>query len=226
MNVQGVKDGAAAAALVGVEQEERGGGVAPANARAVAPPATAAASRAVATTAGAPGANDAIADLVARLGGRAPVRPLQEALLQATGPARGGYAATATGRAALTASASGAKTASSTSKTTSKPRSTSTSAAAKKELAFLDDKTISVEEKLFRFLALMQQKTDQDLIAAMKSYDQKKAAAAKSASGSAASSSGARATGGDGGGGGFFGFLGDAVGTIGKSVVSGAESLA
>ncbi|MFL5262989.1 MAG: hypothetical protein ACJ79L_11380 [Anaeromyxobacteraceae bacterium] len=220
MNVQGVEDGAAAAALAGVEQGERGGGLAPANARrAAARPAAAVGIGA--PVLGAASANDAVADLVARLGGRAPVRSLDEALLQATGPARGGYAG-ATSRttsAALTAAASRG-TAASAKKTTS--RSTSTAAAARKELAFLDDKTISIEEKLFRFLVLMQQKTDKDLVAAMKSYDEKKAAAAKSSGSSAP----AAKSGDGGGGGGLFGLLGDAVGSLGKSVVSGAEGLA
>jgi hypothetical protein len=74
------------------------------------------------------------------------------------------------------------------------------------ELAFLDDASLSLEDKLFRFMALMLKKADQELLDAMKECEAKKRAQEE------------KEKGGDGGGGGLFGFLGDVVGTIGDAV--------
>ena len=56
-----------------------------------------------------------------------------------------------------------------------------------KELSFLKDKKLSIEEKLFRFTALLIQKNDQELVDAMNAYAGKKAT---SSSGSSSPTSG------------------------------------
>jgi hypothetical protein len=144
---------------------------------------------------------------------------------EALAPARRGYAvATASSPSAATAAkstakSSGAKGSSTTSsgKTSSSSSKSASSSAKKastpKELAFLDDKYLSIQDKLFRFATLMAQKSDQELVDAMKDYEEKKAAAKK------ASSSG-------GGGGGLLGAVGDAVGGIGDLIASAAETVA
>jgi hypothetical protein len=67
------------------------------------------------------------------------------------------------------------------------------------ELAFLDDKSLSIQDKLFRFMALMLRKSDEELIEKMKEYEaKKKAQEAK-----------------EEGGGGFFDCIGDVLGGIG-----------
>jgi hypothetical protein len=58
-----------------------------------------------------------------------------------------------------------------------------------RELSFLDDKKLTIEEKLFRFMALMIRKTDQDLVAAMKRYAGKTSSSSSSSSGSTSGSS-------------------------------------
>jgi hypothetical protein len=77
-------------------------------------------------------------------------------------------------------------------------------------------------------MALMTKKNDQELVDAMKQYETKKAAQSTSSGTSekTSSSSGAKPEPSSGGGGGLFGFLGDALGGIGKAIVGGAESLA
>ncbi len=142
-------------------------------------------------------------------------------------PAARGYArSTATARPAPPAAAksSSAKT-TSTKATATKSASKSTSASSKKELAFLDDKHLSIEDKLFQFMALMTKKTDADLEQAMKDYDAKKTAAssstAKSSAGQAKSSSGSSSS-----SSGLLGQLGDALGGIGKTLVGAAEAVA
>jgi hypothetical protein len=221
MNVQQAKDGAAVAARIGVDGEDRAAVVGASRARA----GMAIASRGAVSD---PPMDGALGDMVARLGGRAPVRPLHAGLVQTSGPARAGYAsAGASQRASAAPTASASRT---TSASHGASSSRTTSAAAKKELAFLDDKTLSIEEKLFRFMILMQQKADQELVQAMKGYEAKKStAAAKAAKTSKAAEGGGAAAPAqkkDGGGGGLFGFIGDAVGGLGKAVVSGAETLA
>ena len=123
---------------------------------------------------------------------------------------------------------------SSSAKTTTKKSSTSSKGSASRELAFLDDKHLSIEEKLFQFMALMTKKNDQELVDAMKEYEAKKTASKSSSSSENASSSTDKASSSSAsksvispdGGGGFFGFLGDALGSIGKMVVGSAETLA
>ena len=139
-------------------------------------------------------------------------------------------AASATAPSGATAKSSGSQK-SSTSKTTSTKASTSkatSKASTSKEFAFLDDKKLSIEDKLFQFMALMTKKNDQELVDAMKQYETKKAAQSTSSGTSekTSSSSGAKPVPSQGGGGGLFGFLGDALGGIGKAIVGGAESLA
>ncbi|HVI75598.1 MAG TPA: hypothetical protein VM683_11500 [Anaeromyxobacteraceae bacterium] len=156
-------------------------------------------------------------------------------------PAERGYAAGGEKLAASTASttqAAARKTTTTKAKTTSKASTTKSSSSAKStkttpktasaELAFLDDPRLSIEDKLFQFMALMQQKSDRELTDAMKSYEGKKTAAAKSTStaGGSTGSTGSTQQKSSGGGGGLFGALGDALGGIAKTVVSGAESLA
>lgn len=155
-----------------------------------------------------------------------------------------GYAATAarsSGSKAAAKSASKTSTAKtsaarkSTAAKTSTAKKTSASGPSAAELAFLDDPNLSIEDKLFRFMALMQQRSDRELTDAMKQYEEKKAAAKeKTTSGATSSSTGTTSGGGTttekssggSGGGGLFGALGDALGGIAKTVVGGAESLA
>jgi len=93
------------------------------------------------------------------------------------------------------------------------PATATASSRAAGELAFLDDKSLSIEDKLFRFMALMLQKADKELIQKMKEYEaKKKAQEAKEKSGD--------------GGGGIFGAIGDALGGIGDIVTGAAKSLA
>ena len=95
------------------------------------------------------------------------------------------------------------------------PASATASSRAAGELAFLDDKSLSIEDKLFRFMALMLQKADKELIQKMKEYEaKKKAQEAKEKSGDG------------GGGGGILGAIGDALGGIGDIVTGAAKSLA
>jgi hypothetical protein len=69
------------------------------------------------------------------------------------------------------------------------PNSTGTSVT-KRELAFLDDKSLSIEEKIFQFMCLMTRKADQELVATMKVIEGKKSASSSSSSsGSTGSSS-------------------------------------
>jgi hypothetical protein len=165
-------------------------------------------------------------------------------------PAEQGYAAVSRPIASTKATASKASTSKSTKSTTQASTSKSSSAAkstktttktatktttSSAELAFLDDPHLSIEDKLFRFMALMQQKSDQELTDAMKTYEEKKTAAvakekstatggggATSSSASSSTSSSQKSS----GGGGLFGALGDALGGIAKAVVGGAETLA
>lgn len=119
---------------------------------------------------------------------------------------------------------------SSTKKTTAK-KTTSSTTSASRELAFLDDKHLSIEEKLFQFMALMTKKNDRELLDAMKEYEAKKTVQADKASGSSTSEKASSASEpkpllNPDGGGGLFGFLGDALGSFGKTLVGGAEALA
>ncbi len=60
----------------------------------------------------------------------------------------------------------------------------------KRELAFLDDKSLSIEEKLFQFMVLMTKKGDQELVAAMKQADGKRGTTSSSSSSGSSSGSG------------------------------------
>jgi hypothetical protein len=143
-------------------------------------------------------------------------------------PALRGYALSAPTRSPPS---SAARTSGATSKTaTSKSTASTSSTATARELAFLDDKHLSIEDKLFQFMMLMTKKSDQELIDAMKVYEGKKTAAqSKTSSPDKASSSSdvrpASQPQHESSGGGLFGFLGDALGGIGKTLVGGAESL-
>jgi hypothetical protein len=108
----------------------------------------------------------------------------------------------------------GASQAAATEKASTASAASKKATAKKSELAFLSDKNLSIQEKLFQFMALMTKKNDKELEDAMKDYEQKKAEAAKD------------------GGGGFFGVIGDlfggiasAFGPVGDLILSGAESL-
>ncbi len=149
---------------------------------------------------------------------------------EAIAPAVRGYAGAASApKSQATTKGSGITTSKSTgSKSTAK--STASKSSTPRELAFLDDKHTSIEDKLFQFMTLMTQKNDQELVDAMKEYEGKKAAAQSKASGSSDTSSASSQVkpAGDGhgsSGSGLFGLLGDALGGIGKTVVGGAESL-
>jgi len=143
-------------------------------------------------------------------------------------PAARGYArSTATARPAPAAAAKSAtaKTSSAKAVSTKSTSTKSTSASSQKELAFLDDKHLSIEDKLFQFMALMMKKTDAELEQAMKDYDAKKTAASssstKSSAGQAKSSSGTGSS-----NSGLLGQLGDALGGLGKTLVGAAEAVA
>ncbi len=140
---------------------------------------------------------------------------------EALAPASRGYATRATGTASPSSSTAKSSTA----------KKTTTSG----ELAFLYDKTLSIEEKLFRFMSLLLEKGDQELIGKMEEYEAKKSASTSgSASGSASKKEAAgpapgavsQANSGGGGGGGLFGALGDALGGIGSMLTGAATSLA
>ncbi len=101
------------------------------------------------------------------------------------------------------------------------------------ELAFLDDAHMSVEEKLYRFMALMTKKADGELVQAMKDYEERKAAsdvkkASEKAKGAGASSQALVADGAaktqESGGGGILGALGDLVGGAVSAVAGSLES--
>ncbi len=162
-------------------------------------------------------------------------------------PAVRGYApqsaspATAAVKSAGTSKAAAAKSTGTSKSTATKSSSTTTTISAK-DLAFLDDKKLSIEEKLFRFMTLVMQKSDQALADEMKNYEAKRVASTlsssasspsyASAASSSASSSGSKVVTNpipvekSTGGGGLFGFLGDALSGAGDMVVHGAEALA
>ena len=125
-------------------------------------------------------------------------------------------AATPASTAAATASLAATATASKSATATTGAAGTTVT---KAELAFLDDKTLSVEDKLYRFMALMAKKQDEALEAAMRSYADRKEAAAKKAS--ASSGGGLLSLAGD-----VVGGLGSALGEVGGAVVKGAKVVA
>jgi hypothetical protein len=154
--------------------------------------------------------------------------------LRGYAPASGARQTTAllASAASATAKTGGSQKASAT-KTKTTTKSSSAKQSTSRELAFLDDKKLSIEDKLFQFMALMTKKSDQELVDAMKEYETKKAAqkepsstSEKPSSSKSSSSSEAKPLLNPDGGGGLFGFLGDALGGIGKAIVGGAESLA
>jgi hypothetical protein len=75
-------------------------------------------------------------------------------------------------------------------------------------------------------MVLMTKKNDQELIDAMKEYEGKKAAQSSASSEKTSGASEKKPLLNPDGGGGFFGFLGDVLGSVGKTIVGGAESLA
>ncbi len=140
-------------------------------------------------------------------------------------PALRGYALSASTPSppSSAARANGATSKSATSKSTGKTTASTSSTA--RELAFLDDKHLSIEDKLFQFMVLMTKKSDQELIDAMKEYEGKKKTAAQGKTSSTSSEKPASQPQHESSGGGLFGFLGDALGGIGKALIGGAESL-
>lgn len=115
-----------------------------------------------------------------------------------------------------------AKSSKSGSSTRSASHSTSTSSSSR-EYAFLDDRRISIEEKLFRFMKITQKKGDDELAGLMKNYRELHGSSARSSGGGGAAAP--RKSDG-GGGGGLFGFLGDVAGVVGDAVgvVGGAAA--
>ncbi len=149
---------------------------------------------------------------------------------EAIAPALRGYAFSVSTLSSPSSAArtSGTTSKSGTSKSTGKTTASTSSTA--RELAFLDDKHLSIEDKLFQFMVLMTKKNDQELIDAMKEYEGKKTAAQGKTSSADKASSPSQAKPAsqpkrESSGGGLFGFLGDALGGIGKTLVGGAESL-
>jgi hypothetical protein len=152
-------------------------------------------------------------------------------------PATSGYAGAsaastppATAAKALTATATKATTAKSTTKKATTTKATTAKSTAAKELAFLDDPALSIQDKLYQFMALQMKKSNQALKDAMLEYEGKrtesaaKQTAAKTSTSGASSGSSTPAK--KSSGGGLFGMLGDALGGIADAVVGGAESLA
>ena len=132
-----------------------------------------------------------------------PASPLGYALGRpaAGAPARGqdpavvaSLAARADAGAAAPAKAASAVKASATTKATSSSR----------DLAFLDSKTMSIEDKIMSFMAYVQKKTDAELVEKMKDYQAKKAAEKVKKEAEAQKDDG----------GGLFGFVGDVVGGV------------
>ncbi|HEX7489145.1 MAG TPA: hypothetical protein VF341_09580 [Anaeromyxobacteraceae bacterium] len=164
-------------------------------------------------------------------------------------PSEGGYASSSTALTASAASLAGTTTSkAAAAKTTSSKQSsakastkssaksttaktTSTKSAASNELAFLDDPTLSIQDKLYQFMALQMKKSNSELKAAMQEYAGKRAQAVAKPKASTSGSSGGSGSSAapakkSSGGGGLFGMLGDALGGIADAVVGGAESLA
>ncbi len=115
------------------------------------------------------------------------------------------------------ASSKSASHASSSSK--SKSHSTSSSSSSRGEYAFLDDRRVSVEEKLFQFMKITQKKGDDELVRLMKNYRELHGSSARSSASASGSGSGSTAPAKKSdGGGGLFGFLGDVAGVVGDAV--------
>ncbi len=100
----------------------------------------------------------------------------------------------------------------------------SSSAASKKtnDLAFLDSKSMSIEDKIMMFMAVMGKRADAELVDQMKDY-QAKQAAAKEKKAAEETKAAAEKKAQDDGGGGPFGFLGDIVGGIVDTVESAVK---
>jgi hypothetical protein len=101
-----------------------------------------------------------------------------------------GKASSSKGASTKTSSSKSATTKTSSSKASSVSAASSAAAFTSKELAFLKDQKLSVEEKLFRFMALLIEKNDQQLVAAMNEYAGKTAPAARATGGGASSRAG------------------------------------
>lgn len=144
------------------------------------------------------------------------------------------FSVTATAAKATTATATKATTAKATTKKATTTKATTAKSTAAKELAFLDDPALSIQDKLYQFMALQMRKSNQALKDAMQEYEGKRAqsaakqpAAKASPSGTSGASSGSSTPAKkSSGGGGLFGMLGDALGGIADAVVGGAEALA
>ena len=165
-----------------------------------------------------------------------------------TAPARAqGYAPAPTLLASATSSSATSSSAASTSKATTTTSSTSASASStKSDFAFLSDKKLSIEDKLFQFMLTVQKKEDQQLQKKMKQYadqygTQSSSSSSSSSKTSTASSSSKAASGGGllgglledvvggalsilglGGSGSPLSVLGDLVSELGGTVLAGA----
>ncbi len=152
---------------------------------------------------------------------RRPTRPTasagwaQPTIYTAVGTTKKPATSTATKKTTSTSSTSTSKTATSTTKSSS-----ASTAKSSGPLAFLDDKNLSVEEKLFRFLCYVADKNEKALEKKLEeiSGKQKATSAGTSSSKSTSTSSGAKSSGGGGGllgsllGGGAGGLLGGLAG--------------
>ncbi len=120
-------------------------------------------------------------------------------------PAAGGYAG-AVAKPKAPSKTSPSKTPSKTtpSKTPSKTTPSKTTAAktaTSRELAFLDDPHTSIEDKLFKFMSLVQKQNDDELVRKMKEYEGRFGSAATGAAGSTAGTGAASGSGGTSSGG-------------------------
>ena len=88
--------------------------------------------------------------------------------------------ATATKASATKASTTKASTTKAT--TSTKAASSASTTVAKSALAFLDDKKLSIEDKLMRFVALVAQQADADIVAKMKEFEGAQAASKSTSS--------------------------------------------
>ena len=131
-----------------------------------------------------PGATDTIAPTAFRTAALAAVSGRALPAAPRPKPSSAGYASSAAALKTTTAKATAAKT------TTAKTTTASPFTATKTELSFLDDKKLSVEDKLMRFIALVSKQADDDIVAKMKEIEGQQAAS-KTTTGS---SSGSTAT--------------------------------
>ncbi len=156
---------------------------------------------------------------------RRPTRPTaspgwaQPTIFTAVGKTKTPSTSTATKKTTSTSSTSTSKTSTSTTKSSSASTTKSSG-----PLAFLDDKNLSVDEKLFRFLCYVADKNEKALEKKLEEISGKQKATSSSATKSASGTSGGKSTSASSGGkssGGGGGFLGGLLGGAGNGLLGG-----